>query len=573
MAGLAADVEWVRLRGGEILFHADDPGDSLYIVAWGRLHAIAGEEVLREIGRGDNVGELSILTEEKRSATVRAVRDTELIRLTTETFEHFLAEHPETAQSLVRMLAAWVRHSTVPSPRRSEVRTIALVPLTEALPSSHIAVALQKTLECTGCVEHVSRARLDRECHPGASEETPEDPGYARAAAWFDHLEEESRFLIYEADLDAPTWLQRCLRQADRVVLLCDADDAPQPAVERLRQLAQGIVLVEPHLVLVQRDSCAQPHGTARWLDAFHPRAHHHVRMGQRSDVDRLARRLMGISTGVVLSGGGARGFAHIGVLRALQEGGFPIDRVGGTSMGAVIAAQLACGLSPEEMLERNRLWARENPLRDLTLPILALVSGQRGSRLIRQMFGTRRYEDLWIDCFSTATNLTHARLEVVQRGPLADALRAAISIPGIAPPVPQPNGDLLADGGVLDNLPVDAMRQNESGTVIAIDVAPAEEMSMPHTITQPPTAWEAALSRLGVSSEARAFPSIFRILERSALVASVAQTQRARASADVYLAPPVAAFPMFGWEQLRELADAGLEYARELLRSETPRG
>jgi predicted acylesterase/phospholipase RssA len=231
--------------------------------------------------------------------------------------------------------------------------------------------------------------------------------------------------------------------------------------------------------------------------------------------------------------------------------------------MGAVIAAQLACGLDAAAMLEQNRMWLRENPLRDWTLPVVSLVTGRGGVKLLQEMFGERRIEDLWIEYFCTTTNLTRSRLVVHREGLLRRAVRAGISIPGIAPPAPQPNGDLLVDGAVLNNLPVDVMIGLGAGTIVAVDVAPSEDLSVDPSYEEAPSPWRVLFDRLSpFSSGGARFPGIYRILERTMLVASLAHSEAVRADVDLYLDPPVASFPMFDWSRLEELAETGYRFA-----------
>ena len=186
----------------------------------------------------------------------------------------------------------------------------------------------------------------------------------------------------------------------------------------------------------------------------------------------RLARLASGHGVGLVLSGGGARGFAHLGALRALRESGVPVDAVGGCSMGAPIAGGIALDLDDAELIALAE--KQFHRLLDYTLPVVALLKGQRISRNIDDNFGTFDIEDLWLPFYCVSTNLTTSRLRRPppwsQRG---SAIRASVAIPGVLPPVPF-EGDLLVDGGVLNNLPAQVMRTDSTiGTVIAVDVAP----------------------------------------------------------------------------------------------------
>jgi len=193
--------------------------------------------------------------------------------------------------------------------------------------------------------------------------------------------------------------------------------------------------------------------------------------MGVHEDIHRLARFVSGRAVGLVLAGGGARGFAHIGILKALTEAGVPIDQLGGTSMGAIIAAGVAAEWDTRDLAKRLRhAFVETNPLSDYTFPLIALFRGRKVSQLLRQNFGEIRIEELPKPFFCVSSDLTSGRIHVHRSGPLWRALRASVALPGILPPVTH-HGHLLVDGGVMNNLPVDVMAQNPHGPIIASDV------------------------------------------------------------------------------------------------------
>ena len=208
----------------------------------------------------------------------------------------------------------------------------------------------------------------------------------------------------------------------------------------------------------------------ARWLSGLTVNAYHHMVHGDKFDSAKFLRLLTGTAVGLVLSGGGARGFAHIGVIRALNECGIPIDYVGGTSMGAVIAAQHALGWDWRSMSEVNRqAWQSCQPQRNYTLPLVALNSAKRMDRMLREMFGSAEIQDLRTNFFCVSTNLTRADAMIHHSGLLWKAVRASVSVPGIGPPAIEA-GEILVDGGLVNNLPVDVMKRFCSGDVVAVD-------------------------------------------------------------------------------------------------------
>jgi NTE family protein/lysophospholipid hydrolase len=267
----------------------------------------------------------------------------------------------------------------------------------------------------------------------------------------------------------------------------------------------------------------------------------------------------------LVLSGGGARGIAHVGVIAALAEAGIPIDYVGGTSMGAIFGAGLALGFDVPRMRDEVReLFARPFSLYDLTLPISSLLAGKKLDRVLRAQLGDADIEDLWLPFFCVSADLSRADLIVHDRGCLWKAVRASSSIPGMFPPVPL-DGRTLVDGGLVDNLPLDVMAGRCPGPLIAVDVFPYGDPGFQQPSNRV-TRWLRAL-RTRVRGEP-ASPPLFDILVRSTLLGSKFRQEEAigRIGQVIYLEPPVAAFGVLQWRAHQALIDAGYRYARARL-------
>ncbi|HEX2202712.1 MAG TPA: patatin-like phospholipase family protein, partial [Longimicrobium sp.] len=347
------------------------------------------------------------------------------------------------------------------------------------------------------------------------------------------------------------------------VLLVARADEDPAPGeVERgLAEVERGAAAAGRALVLVHPEgSDGHPRGTRRWLEARDVDAHHHLRWGDAADLARLARHLAGRSVGLVLGGGGARGFAHIGAVRALHELGIPVDLVAGTSMGAALAAQVAMGWSPEKMAEVNRrVWLEIRPHRVFTLPLVSVLSNARAEVCGRMMYGDLEIEDLWIPYFCVSASLVTAEAVVHRRGSLDRATAASTALPGIAPPILQ-DGHLLVDGALLNNLPADLMRAAGAGTVIAAEVSLEEDAAF--TVERVPTTGELLRSRFG-RGEVR-FPSLMEVVMRASMLHSVGRQREALDLADLTLRPPVDPFGMMEFHRLEEIAEVGYAHARE---------
>jgi predicted acylesterase/phospholipase RssA len=567
-------MELLHLASGELLFRAGDSSDSLYVVLHGRLReSITGSDgrdsIIREAGRGENVGEYALLTGKPRSATVQAVRDTVLARLSRESFLRLAEKYPTTILQLTRLLASWLdetNHRRVP--QGSCASTVAILSHDRALATSAFCERLARALSAFGAAAVVSARAVDAALGPGSAQLSEHGPGHDTVARWLDTQETHHRFLIYEADPGPSPWTHRCIRQADRAVHLASGQQRPV-ATAAGEWLAKAFDRpgTREELVLL-RDGGAPQH-TRDWLKLRPFSTHHHVRFDRAADFQRLARHLAGRAIGLVLGGGGARGFAHIGVIRALQKGGVPIDRVGGTSMGAVIAAQYAQGLDYRDMLEVNRKnWVAVQPLHDFTLPLIALLSGRKGIGMLEAMFGDTRIEDLPTNYYCVSTNLTRAEPMVHRDGLLRDCIRASISIPGIAPPFVTESGELLVDGAVLNGLPADVMHHPDTGIVIAVDVSPQIDLSAGNYAGTLPSPWRFLWQSIRRSRKVAPFPTIFKIMLRTAHLRTMRLADDLRGRVDLYLEPPVGKYELFGWKALDEIAKIGYKATRNTIKA-----
>jgi predicted acylesterase/phospholipase RssA len=377
-----------------------------------------------------------------------------------------------------------------------------------------------------------------------------------RMAAWLAEQEAEGAIVVYEADPDASGWTDRCVRQADHVVWVAapGSGDAPAPrrALDQARSAADRS--------LVSLDSPAGPVARSAFRFALALRA--------EPDFDRLARLVTGSAVGLVLGGGGARGLAHLGVLRALEEVGVPVDAIGGTSAGAVVGALAARGLGAAAASEILRRYS--GSILDPTLPWVALLRGRRVSARLAEAVGDASIEDLGIPFFSVSTNLSRGSVRVHRRGTLLRAVRASLAVPGILPPVVE-EGDLLVDGALLDNLPILAMRElTAGGPVLAVDVGRGLSCPPYSELPNDLSGWSALWRRLRGAGAGWTVPTIFEILMRSAMVSSIGATGRPalREGVELALAPRVQDFGLFAFDRLDEIAERGYRAALEPVRA-----
>jgi predicted acylesterase/phospholipase RssA/CRP-like cAMP-binding protein len=568
LAELEAHAEWVSLRGGETLFRRGDPGDAAYVLVSGRLRAVDdrdGERRLNDVSVGETVGEMALLAPDRRSATVYAVRDSLLARLPADEFHRLIDRHPHVLRRISTMLVRRLRRQESAHLRKvAPAGTIAVVPAGSCPGIEAFAQRL-----ATALAAHGATRRLDSNCVREALG-VEGDADNPRVVQWLNEQELGHRFVLYETGLRAGEWARRAVRQADHVLLVADAAGSAAPGEVESDLATEGPGARAPRRSLVLLRPSASPVRTGadvfvawRQVDSVY-----HVALDQGADFARLARCLSGNGIGLALSGGGARGFAHLGVLRALAEAGVPIDWVCGTSSGAFIGALAAQRLSPEAA---HAQCARQfSSLRDPTLPLIALLAGRRIRDGLEHAFGALAIEDLPLPYFCVSTNLSRASQTVHERGSLLRAVRASLSLPGVLPPVNIAQ-DLHVDGGLVNNLPIDVLAAKpEIGSVIAVDVSAEVEMRAPEDMAPEVSGWRLLGRRLNPWAQRDELPSIMSLLTRSALVASVhwARERRSASQASLYLRIPVSDLRLLAFDRIDEIAARGYQATRDAIRA-----
>ncbi|MCG8420325.1 MAG: patatin-like phospholipase domain-containing protein [Proteobacteria bacterium] len=585
---------WVHVAGGEELFRQGDAADGAYIVAGGRLRVVvadagsnrggddsddsrasrgsgSGERTLDEIGPGQWIGEMALLTRKERSATVYAVRDSELLWLSQSVFDDLIVKYPRAMIETSRLLVHRLQRQT--SSERSvsaEARSFAIVPASPDIAINAFCEQLVRALSRHDSVVHLTPQRVDQELGKrGISRISGDDPANLRLVPWLIEQENNHRYVVYQADSHWSPWSDRAIRHADHILIVADDRYSPAIGESEARMASRFATVRAPRrsLVLLHAPAKTAFPGTARWLKIRHVDAHYHIRRGSASDMDRLARFLTGHAICLVLGGGGSRGYAHVGVIRGFEELGIPIDAIAGTSIGAVVAGAHALGMKWAELL--GVLRPVFDSLIDPTLPIVSLASGRRAVLGGDQVAGSLHIEDLAIPYFCISTNLTRGQEVVHRRGSLATATRASGSLPGIFPPVPW-NGDLLVDGGLSNNVPVDTMVRLFHGAVVAIDVMPEVDLVAGRELPMHLSGWKVAWRMVNPLSQRVDMPNIVTILTRAVTTAShsLRRAEMARQLAALYLKPPVKQWNLLNFKAAPSIAEQGYRGTIETLRA-----
>ena len=434
---------------------------------------------------------------------------------------------------------------------------------------------LAEALDRWGVATLETSTLIDRRFGAGAAETTSRDSDlYHKVTLWLDDVEFWNEHVLLAADEGDTEWTRRCLRHADEVLLLARAD-APvaRHPLEETHLTGEGrITGARQTLVLLQDEKVSHPRGTAAWLDRRPVDAHLHVRPTLSRDVARLARIVSGNAIGLALAGGGARGFAHFGVYKALEEARIPVDFVGGTSIGAVMAAYISFDQPARELIDRARRAFASNPTSDVNLlPLVSLIKGHKlrtaAERTVVDTVGfAADVEDSWRTLYCVATNFSRASETVLTRGPVARCCRASASIPVALPPVPW-KGDLLIDGGVLNNFPTDVMAQMGVGRIIGVDLASQKARQYEHD--EVPGPWSLLWDRLrGRKRRRYRLPGLGSILMNTMILYSSSRRSQARESADIYFNPDFGRIGLLEWSAFDRIVDIGYQHAKEVLAS-----
>lgn len=555
-AAIAGMIEWVPLAAGEKLYDVGGPADDAFVVSFGRLRLTRPDGTTEERGHGEIAGIEALIDDAPRAESAYAVRDSFLVRFPKIAFDVLSRRHPDAIAGVARSI---VRRTTgTPARGGTDRMTIAVVPASDSVDIRMVASRLTESLARYGPATHLWSARADDALNRPGIAQSGDDAAGLRLTQWLLESEDQNRFVVYEPDRTATSWTLRTVRQADVVLLVADGRDAAQGTLERaLREVLTGEQRPRTVLALLHQSGADLPSGTRRWLEQRDVDVVTHVRDGVAADFERLARLASGRPIALVLGGGGARGFAHLGVIKALRLLGIPIDAVGGASIGSIMAIGPATGVDPDEMIDITA--KRFAKLIDYTLPFVSIIKGRKITRAMTDQLGDHDVEDLWLPYYCITTNLTRAAEEAHVRGPIVPLIRSSAAIPGFLPPV-RLGDDLHIDGGVLNNVPADVMRRMFPGaTIITVDVSPPVGPRAKADFGL----WVSGSQSLRAKMRRRhGPPGLTETLIASTVVASMRKRDRniAGGLADLWLHLDTRGVGLLDFERVRPTADRGYE-------------
>jgi predicted acylesterase/phospholipase RssA/CRP-like cAMP-binding protein len=560
-------------QAGEWLFRQGDPGDSLYFVVRGRLQAWSGSgaaddkqgRLLGDLLPGDSVGEAGLLTGATRAAGVKAIRDSLLIRLDKASFESLAMRHPAMVMRLAANVAAMMQKNLASSGDSARgFRTITLLAL-------HDRGSVRRSLaSLSGLLEKGAGALV---LDPGNLKEMGAPKDFMGLAGelpdamkqWLADLENDNHRVVYQCKAEDSPWTRFALRQADLVLMLVDADESPEltPVEEALFGTGDAtggrriLVLVHPEDQGIR--------GTREWLSHRDARFHLHVRNDERGDLERVARIVSGAATGLVLGAGAVPGLAVLGVYKALWEAKLPIDWVGGCSIGALAGAGIARDWEPQRIIGLAReVLEKSTPFDEFSIPVISAEQARQAAPVLHPLLDGQ-IEDLPLPFFCVSSNLDRGELQVHERGPLQEAIRASCALPGVLPPA-FVGSEMAVDGSVLNNLPVDIMQQRPVHHIVAVDVSSRAHRTA--TIRESASWWQVVLGRFLPFLRRQQTPGLATAILRSTEIGALAHARERGLQADLLIAPPVDDFGITDIEAFDEIVEAGYREAKIRLES-----
>uniref|UniRef100_A0A4W6FRB7 lysophospholipase n=1 Tax=Lates calcarifer TaxID=8187 RepID=A0A4W6FRB7_LATCA len=611
-------LDWMAVEAGRAVYRQGDKSDSTFIVLSGRLRSVIAKdngkkELAGEYGRGDLIGVVEALTHMNRATTVHAVRDSELAKLPEGALNSIKRRHPQVVTRLIHLLGQKIlgnmqqingplaaRSLALNTPTSkwdagnpaSNLSTVAILPVSEEVPLTSFTLELQHALIAIGPTQLLTSDIIKQRLGSAALDSVHE----YRLSSWLGQQEDIHRIVLYQSDSGLTPWTQRCIRQADCIIIVGLGEQ--EPTVGELERMLEGsAVRAQKQLVLLHREDGPSPKGTAEWLNmrSWISR-HHHLscprrvfsrrnlsklrelyqrvfekRPDRHSDFSRLARILTGNSIALVLGGGGARGCSQVGILRALNEAGIPIDMVGGTSIGSFMGALYAEEKSYSRMRVRAREWAMDmtsyfKKILDLTYPITSMFSGASFNSSISSVFKGKQIEDLWLPYFNITTDITASSMRVHTDGSLWRYVRASMSLSGYLPPLCDPkDGHLLMDGGYINNLPADVARSMGAKVVIAIDVGSQDETNLTN-YGDSLNGWWVLWKRFNPRAEKVKVLNMAEIQTRLAYVCCVRQLELVKDSEYCeYIRPPIDRYSTLEFGKFDEIAEVGYQHGKTL--------
>ena len=549
---IESKLEWIELKRNEYLFKQDDTADGLYTVLLGKLEALIETaektKLLGFINPSETVGEMALITGDKRSASIRCYRNATLVKMSTEVFTELCAKQPSFALNIAKIIIDRLKTSQNQRKENQIFNNIAFY-RADGNPETSNALSLLirlYTKQKENFVFNIISFR--KQCNLGA--EVKIDLTYKKQINhWLNKLEFEYNRIILDLRGFSNEVMQFLLDYCDLCIVFKTYGKDPIPSEqEQSFYASMNNSTQKMRLILCHPKHNSTPFQTKKWLENRPAMRHAHIQHGNLNDINRIYRYLTGTSIALVLGGGGAKGIAHLGVLRALKEANIPIDYICGTSMGSIVAGLYALYNDTEKTIETARQVFLKNPTPKSDLNIIpkrSFYKGKRIAEILELYYKDVDIEDLWLPFFAVSSNITNPKMHIISKGSLKTAALASTAVPGLFPPIVIDN-EVHVDGGIFSNVPIDIMMQENIGTLIACRVN--------KDLTE-------------VDPKGVKIPGIFTTFMKSIMAYSDSFSDHLQQFVDIYFEPETNQYGLLDWKYTDKLIQIGYDHAKKVLK------
>ncbi len=542
-------------ESGQYVFKQGEVGHSFYIVLSGRFRAIEDTEngifILGDITIGEPIGEFSLFTKEPHSASVIALRRSALLCINDEQYLSIVQEFPVIANTLTKFIIERLRRNAHQRKKDAAPKNIAVVNLQPTNDVSAFTSAIEEQFKSMGLGINI----YDNQTH---TEDSNQDI--------FENMEKNTGLNFLNCGVEHLEWAKDCIAYCDLIIVATSFyEDTSLYEIEKLLNLyTDNVMNKKIYLLLLHPENAMMPKHTNKWFQNRSFDLHLHIRKNNLADVRRFCRIVTHQAVGLVLGGGGARGFAHVGVVKALQEAEIEFDFIGGTSAGAIYSIVLSyCDFDLNKVMPLCKMAAeRKLTSNDITMPFVSIMSGKKMRKFLTEIFGDMQMEDLWVNSYCVSTNYTGASVKVHERGLASLQIEASMAIPGVFPPVII-DKHLHIDGGVIDNLPVEAMQKKPVRHIIAVSLS-AENTNL-IDLNKIPGSWKIFWDKMRGNNK-HSLPGLSSILVNSITINSRHKLEASKLGTSIFLELDLREYKFLEWNRWEQIVQKGYDQTKQYL-------
>jgi predicted acylesterase/phospholipase RssA/CRP-like cAMP-binding protein len=552
----------LKIKQHDILFKQGDPSDYLYILIEGHLLAMLSmsnndNEVVGAIENGEVIGELGILSLLPRTLTIKATTDSTLIKISAEDFTQIYEKKPSVLHAIIHPLIQRSQKTLRLLSQKGMNKHIVILPGNKLFSLEKFKDRLKEISA------HIADIIFFMDSDPALNVQS--------VSSQIEALRDKRCTIVYLIESNTSALLQIIPPKPDRIYIIADGNLSPND--EFAKQLFREKPLfnsTKKTLILLSDNNIRLPISKEQWSNYYACEFSLAVRLEQDKDYQRLLRFVTGKTYGLVLGGGGFRGYTHLGVIKALQEANIPIDMIGGTSIGSIAAGCYALSENADDSIILFRKiidTMRKFSFRNLTWPAVSLFNAKKITEILMDVFGQTKIEELRTGFFCMTCNLNVNNSVSHHEGYIWEKIRGSIALPPFFPPMVM-DGQLHVDGSILNDLPVDVMREvlGPDSKIIAVSIFAEKETQKIYNFPPILTFRQVLLAKLGWKYKNYKFPAFLDMYFKCALLGSYSKALQCGKDADLLIFPDLAEYSLLtGPNKKKEEELINIGYTRTL--------